>query len=344
VSAERQAITARAAEWLIRLRSPDASAATRAEFTDWLRESPLHIQEYLAAVEVWEALSDSNVADATDAEMLVAAAKCGNVVPLEAGSFQPRRSEGAAPRPKARTVAAAAGVAAVALSVLGVKLFFDRPIRLHTDTGESRVVVLQDKSVMHLNTRSDVVVQLSRRERHIELLSGEAFFEVATDAQRPFVVRSGSVSARALGTKFAVTKRADVTLVTVAEGRVLVAEQSADPGSVPIGARAAEVGAGEQAMAAPRGISKARVDAQVVLAWRDGKLVFDGDSLGKVVDEFNRYNPTPIVIADPAVAERRVSGVFSVHDPESLMLFLERSGDVSIRREENGTVTIGARH
>jgi transmembrane sensor len=95
-------------------------------------------------------------------------------------------------------------------------------------------------------------------------------------------------------------------------------------------------------MAAPRGISKARVDAQTVLAWRDGKLVFDGDSLGKVVDEFNRYNLTPIVIADPAVAERRVSGVFSVHDPESLMQFLERSGDVSIRREENGAVTIGA--
>jgi transmembrane sensor len=225
-----------------------------------------------------------------------------------------------------------------------MRLFVDRPVRLHTDTGESRVVVLQDKSVMHLNTRSDVVVQISRWERHVELVSGEAFFEVATDAQRPFVVRSGLVSARALGTKFAVTKRADVTLVTVAEGRVLVAEQNGNSGSVPTGARAAEIGAGEQALAAPRGISKARVDAQTVLAWRDGKLVFDGDSLGKVVDEFNRYNRTPIVIADPAVAERRVSGVFSVHDPESLMQFLERSGDVSIHREENGTVTIGASH
>jgi transmembrane sensor len=225
-----------------------------------------------------------------------------------------------------------------------MRLFVDRPIRLHTDTGESRVVVLQDKSVMHLNTRSDVVVQLSRWERHIELVSGEVFFEVAPDAKRPFVVRSGWVSARALGTKFAVTKRGDATLVTVAEGRVLVAEQSVNPSSVPIETRAAELGAGEQALAAPRGISKARVDAQAVLAWRDGKLVFDGDSLGKVVEEFNRYNPTPIVIADPAVAKRRVSGVFSVHDPESLMQFLERSGDVSIRREENGTVTIGANH
>src|SRR5262245_17760904 len=282
MSAERQAITARAAEWLIRLRSPDASAATRAEFTDWLRESPLHIQEYLAAVEVWEALSDPNVAGPTDVERLVADAESGNVVPPEAVPCQSRGPEATAPRRKAWAVGAAVGVAAVALSVLGMRLLVDRPIRLHTDTGESRVVVLRDKSVMHLNTRSDVVVQLSRWERHIELVSGEVFFEVAPDTQRPFVVRSGWVSARALGTKFAVTKRADVTLVTVAEGRVLVAEQSTTPSSVPNGTRAAEIGAGEQAMAASRGISKARVDAQAVLAWRDGKLVFDGDSLGKV--------------------------------------------------------------
>jgi transmembrane sensor len=200
--------------------------------------------------------------------------------------------------------------------------------------GESRVVILKDKSVIELNTQTEVSVTYSASERQVKLIRGEALFEVAKNPNRPFIVSSGGVVARAVGTKFSVSRLPDGGIVTVAEGRVAVTEEPDPAVATTDKTLSIEIAAGQQAIAASHSgaIVTGQVNVDKILAWRDGRLVFDDDRLADVVREFNRYNSTQIVIADPDIAERRIYGVFRTRDPESLVTFLEKSNQIMVRR------------
>jgi ferric-dicitrate binding protein FerR (iron transport regulator) len=135
------------------------------------------------------------------------------------------------------------------------------------------------------------------------------------------------------------------TIVTVAEGRVLVRDKQtttdtqADPASR---ANAVEVTPGTQAEAQPgRPVQMRRADVERTFAWRERRLVFDGEPLSTVVEEFNRYNSPPLVISDPRLRGQRISGVFGANDPESLLDFLVKVDHISITRDANQTIRIG---
>ncbi|MEH0196163.1 FecR domain-containing protein [Caulobacter sp. CCNWLY153] len=186
--------------------------------------------------------------------------------------------------------------------------------RYGTAVGEIRRVPLADGSLAAINTDTALEVAMKPRSREVRLDRGEAWFQVAKDAERPFVVESGPVRVRAVGTAFSVRRRDGGCEVLVTEGVVEVWSEGA--GEAP-----RRVTAGERVFASDSAGAARPVPASLEitreLAWREGQIVLDGEAFGAAAEEFNRYNARKIVIADPALAEQKLVGWFRTNEPES---------------------------
>jgi transmembrane sensor len=209
------------------------------------------------------------------------------------------------------------GGGAIAASIVGGLLIPKtvRPSEFDTRKGEKRVVTLADGSIVTLNTATRLQVSFSNTERLIRLVEGEALFDVAKDASRPFIVLAGDADVRAIGTSFTVTRRGSRAVdVLVREGVVEVTrpmEVQAVPIRVPANRRATV--SGKETKIAVASVAPAEINRE--LAWREGRLVFAGESLASAADQFARYSDVRIVIAEPELAGRGVAGVFDAGDP-----------------------------
>lgn len=195
--------------------------------------------------------------------------------------------------------------------------------RYACNVGELKTFVLQDGSVVTMNTESELRVRYTNDRRDIRLIRGEVMFTVAHDAKRTFGVRIGNWSALALGTAFAVHRLDEETTdITVTEGvvQMLPLSRNVSEARPRLAAnQKARVGAGGTIEISP--VSASEIGAQ--LAWRNHLIVFSGVSLREALAEMNRYSQRRILIADPALAERRVVGVFSTRDTQTFVSALE---------------------
>jgi transmembrane sensor len=184
---------------------------------------------------------------------------------------------------------------------------------LSTAKGEFRRVPLQDKSIASINSGSQIEVAFTRHQRRINLRKGEAWFEVAKDKSKPFIVAAGDALIRAVGTAFSVRRLAAGSEVLVTEGTVEVWSRDGT-------AARRLVTAGEHAFLArdAKAIPVTRQPDEVNrrLAWREGKLVLTRQTLGEAVADFNRYSPRTIVIVDPALRDQRLIGQYQLDAPE----------------------------
>jgi transmembrane sensor len=236
----------------------------------------------------------------------------------------------------------ALGIAA-ALLCLGLGLWYQltRAPVYTTEFGEQRSVRLVDGSTVELNSRTQIRVRYSRAERRIELLRGQALFQVSHDPARPFIVWSDSARVKAVGTRFDVNLKKRGTVVTVIEGRVAVTSGEShriDARSIkhdgPDSASLFLV-AGEQVTLTPRAILQpTRTNVAAVTAWTQHQLVLDSERLVEVADEFNRYSARPLIVQDNGRPELRLSGVFST-DPEFLIRYLRGRPDITIHETES---------
>jgi transmembrane sensor len=208
-------------------------------------------------------------------------------------------------------------IAASVLTILVSGLFFVESQagwqRYETRIGGFSRIVLDDGSVIDLNTDSDVRVRIGSREREVRLERGEGRFQVAHDATRPFTVSTANADVRAMGTAFSVrlhdSKQVDVL---VSEGTVAIAAARVT--------HAPPVHAGEAAVVQSGRVSVRRIEPHQLerrQSWISGRLQFRGDSLAEAVSEFNRYNRRQLKLADSSLAQLRVGGTFSATDPES---------------------------
>jgi transmembrane sensor len=333
----RDQIAAEADEWLLKLHAAEPALALREAFTEWLMRSPAHIEAYLTVSRTWHALAAPNESVwAKDA--LIAAARAerepDNVTPLRGD-----RLPAPALRPRAVRLRALSALAAcAALAGLGVWLFrgyLPSGDDFKTAVGEQRSITLADRSVVFLNTDSEVRLRWTARERHIDLLRGEARFQVAKNAARPFIVATREATVRAVGTVFNVRTGEAITQVAVLEGRV---EVNAVPKSQPAhGGSDLLLAAGQRAAVTRLGV-EADVGPPIerVAAWTERRLVFRGDPLGAVVAEFNRYRTQALVVDDPALAEVRINGVFELDDPASLLTYLRNFESVQVTQGGDG--------
>jgi len=263
-------------------------------------------------------------------------------------------------RPRVRHFALAASI----LLALGIGAYFlsgPQGNRYSTPIGGIASVPLSDGSHITLNTASEVRVELTPSERHIRLEEGEAFFDVAHDASRPFIVQVGKKRVIAVGTKFSVRREGDDVRVVVTEGKVRVETGSRGAeGSNRIATKRENSAAGAQATAftgpvgpgeaflTPGSIASVGDDGIVIeqrpvaevqddLNWRQGYLTFHDTSLADAVAEFNRYNTHQIVIEDPAVAAIRISGSFRALNYEAFVRVLDDGFAIHSRSSEDTT-------
>jgi transmembrane sensor len=292
-----RSIDEHAADWIARLDRGPLSDGENQALEAWLRGDPRRRGALLRA-DALAMLSDSARALGPH--------------------FDPRQFAEAGPparslsRRKLLTSLGAASAVAASIAALGFSL---PAAAITTGLGEVRLVTLDDGSTVMLNTRSSVKVDYGARERRVELLYGEAFFTVVPDPRRPFVVDVTGKRLRTGRAAFRVRKLEGRPVdILVDQGSLDVGAELAAPLVMPANTRLAlplDLSAG--ALPAPQAVAPDVVAR--ALAWREGKIAFEGDRLDQAVAEFARYSRTRIEIRDPALGREPVAGLFSAGDP-----------------------------
>ena len=311
--ADTDPIVAAATEWMVRVHDPDVPPERLIAWQAWMREDPAHAAAF-RRMEDLEALLRAVPRPPMASLREVARDSYAGSVPIRLWKRSPGRL------PPRWALAASALIAAVALALLVVvsvgRFSGGRGATTFTTRiGENRTVHLADGSIVTLGGDSSVAVSFHARERHIDLLRGEAFFKVAHNPHRPFKVAAGHAVVVAVGTQFDVRRDTDQVIVDVLEGRVVVLPRSS---VLPIALlhafqprlAAVSVGAGEQTSVDSVEIEPPSQipDPGDAASWQSGRLAFRMQPLGDVLQRINRYSSKPIVIADPDIAAMKVTG------------------------------------
>ncbi|GJL55575.1 MAG: sensor [Nitrospirales bacterium] len=284
-------------DWLVRLTSGDTSPEEVKRFDAWKASSPAHEQAWQEASRVWQGF-----------EQLPKDHRPGRA-PLKKSSRRPTTSSPKRRKYQARTPYLRWAAALTTTAMLFTLLLLAPPPHhwladISTGVGERRTMPLPDGSTVEMNSQTALQLEFTDTHRIVELLSGEAAFQVEHDAARPFVVSSDQGNAEALGTEFIVGHRDAHTLVAVREGTVEVRYPQHDQRTI--------LNAGEAAGYSPaQGLQPMPlVDWDMLSAWRDGYLVFDNTPLADVLAQINLHRTGHIILLDDSLADHRISGLF----------------------------------
>lgn len=287
-----------ATEWLLQVQAAPADAALRRQVEAWVAADPSHARAWDQARRTWRAL--------------------GAVEASAAPRHRPRR---------AVWFSAATALAACLLLVLLPDLSLRWRADHHSGTGEIRIVTLEDGSQVQMAPHSALRVQFQDGKRQVELLHGQAFFQVVRDPARPFTVAAGAVTATVLGTAFDVHLTDTAVAVAVESGKVAIADAA---NGQPL---AAPLTAGTRAVMRPGAAAAVEnVPPEVIADWRSGQLFFADATIAEVVSALSVYHSGWIVVADSALAATRVTGLYDPYDKDRALRALVRPA--------NGRVTI----
>lgn len=306
-----------AAAWVARMDSEQWTELDEAELQAWFKGDPKRAMAFFQTKASWMAMDDA--------------------LP----DFKPRRLPLFGSRPLIdRRAVLAGGGAALAASLAGGFIWVHSARTYRTERGEIRRVPLADGSVATINTMSKIGVRLTGPRREILIEEGEAWFQVAKDASRPFLVSAGRIRAQAVGTAFSVRKRDGGADVIVTEGTVDVWANGAEGALIRLKAGEAAFVAND---AGVRHLPGKDASADSLLAWRAGKIRLVGEPLGEAVTEFNRYNERQLMIVEPAIAGELFDGVFRIDDPEGFALAVKNSLNVEVELSDPLQIRIGGR-
>lgn len=283
VDAER--LLEQACDWLSQLHAGEFSADDQLRLAAWRALDPAHERAWQQAQAAWRGMERLRGRAIPGAEMLL----------------QERYRK---PRDRFRWLPLAVACSVV----LAVTLTAYYPPGLWradylTDKGQQRRITLTDGSMVTLNSASALAIHFDDSTRRVELLQGEAFFEVAKNPQRPFVVTSAGGEVRAVGTAFGVLRQSEQSKVELVEGIVEIQDDRH--------LHSERLSAGQTALIAADNITLHAVGRSDSLAlWRDGYLQFDGLPLQEAIAQINRYRPGRVILLNQAFADKRVSGLF----------------------------------
>jgi transmembrane sensor len=311
---------------VVRLDDASCSAEDRAAFEAWRDQGP----EYEAAFEreayAWERLGRLRVMSPS-----VASPNANLLAPRKRSLLKLKRLDAKVWARAAAIVGAVGMVAAGVISTTATKAYA-------TAIGERRVIVLSDNSRIELNTDSKVLVRYRKGAREIRLVRGEALF-AATPDSRPFIVTAAGTQLETTdAAQVAVRVKGDVAAVTVKSGAVDVDMKD--------GAKDTRQLAGVAAVYTPAGgrvqrISTAEMDR--TLAWRQGAIALNGQTLDQAVAEFNRYNRQRISVDDRSVSGLRLAGYFQSTEPGSFVSAVTSTFPVRAKRDAEGVIHLTAR-
>ena len=214
-----------------------------------------------------------------------------------------------------------------------------------TGIGQTATVTLEDGSIVTLDTNTRLSARETAGRRMVALERGQAFFKVAHDPSRPFIVAAGDKRITALGTAFNVRLlKANRVEVVLTEGRVKVAGiRPVRTGSAPSKPPVADMTPGSRLVTAPAGDwQMARVNVDEATSWRTGQLTFVRRPLGAVAEELNRYSQKKIVIRDPELAAAPITGGFAAGELDSFVAAVESYGLARVTSETDTSVVLQA--
>ncbi|MFC4313747.1 FecR family protein [Steroidobacter flavus] len=306
ISGGETRLEAEARQLLVRLNSGRALAEDHEAATRWRAQSAEHEQAFRQMEDVWRMLGD-----------LGTSAEDANTRAVE----RKRRKQpwlGAV----AASIVGAAILGWMATPVGGVaSLTADE----RTSAGELRAVELNDGSEVTLNGGSAANWQVSTSERQVELVAGEAYFQVAHDTTRPFHVAAGPAHIQVTGTAFAVKRLDNAVILTVSQGHVVA--------SLRDGTKEVALTAGQSVTWSDDEMSGVgTINAEEATAWLRGRLIVRDARLADIATELTRYRSGRILLLGERARDVQVTGVFDVSDPDRILATIEQTQGVRVYR------------
>ncbi|TDP72258.1 FecR family protein [Roseateles toxinivorans] len=291
-----------AADWAARVDRGALSTEEQAALDAWCASDRRCLGAYARAQAVLCSMDRAQALGAGDSFELRSAAPAAAIA-----AFPPHR-------PWRVTAAMAAGLAAL---VIWLMPHWSSDPSVTTVKGELRQLPLPDGSSVTLNTATAIQTRFTAKQRVVELVQGEALFDVAKDPTRPFQVRAGELTIKAVGTSFTVRRMSGSAVqVVVREGVVEVVHAHA---LRPLRAMQNQLVELSPRTEAPgqslvqRTITPQRVARE--LSWREGLISFEGVTLAKAAAEFERYSDIRIVVVEPELANKTITGLFAANNP-----------------------------
>jgi transmembrane sensor len=319
-----------ASDWLAKL-DRGLSAAEEQGLKAWLSQRPENRQALLQLASLWDKMDSLSLLTEMfpperkpSRRQFVYPALAASIAMLMIAIWFVQRSPDAVSTPAKRVVASA----------------------YETAIGERSTVRLPDQSVLTLNTNSLVKATYSDSQRLLVLERGELNIEVAHDPRRPLSVIAGQKVVRAVGTAFNVQiiDSGQVELI-VTEGTVTVADDSDAAPVRTIGTTPRTVTKGERVLlgADRETISKVSDSAlSAELSWRQGNLIFRGETLAVAIAEVSRYTPVKFEIADERLKDLRIGGLFKAGDVDGLLATLKENFNIDSERLDAERVLLKA--
>ena len=305
-------VDARAAEWIERRNFGEWNEADQAALDAWIEESVVHRVAFVRLDTGWQ-----------QTERLVA------LRPFKANEPEPRGRKGIF-----IGVAAALAIAAM-LGITGMHYLAAPRDRIYaTGVGGHEVIAFADGSKIELNTDTVLRARMTTKERTVWLDKGEAYFRVRHNAANPFVVIASGHRVTDLGTRFLVRRDRDQLEVALLEGRVRFGAAGAH-------AQSALLTPGDDVVATAESVSTTHeLPAALAgkLTWRRGVVVFKDTALADAVRELDRYNSQKLVVADPAIAGRKISGTISTGDVDGFIRVVREVLGLHVQNDGNEVV------
>lgn len=321
---------AEASAWRVRLSEADLESSS--EFEAWLDASPLNADAWAMVQRPWSAIGE--------------AASSLDVMAARRDALSRARRAGRGPRLTLARAAALAGAAAIAVLVAGLGLNEITKTQVYTTAlGERRVITLSDGSTVTLDSSSELKVRYFRKARRLDLVKGQARFDVAHDVRRPFTVHARDETVVATGTAFNVDLTGPKILVALIQGRVTVVKdrpESHPLTEAPSSGKSSSVGLapGQELIAsqsAPVRVVPVSIDRAT--AWESGQLEFQDEELAAVADRVSHYSAHPVLV-DDGVANLRISGVFNAGDTATFVDAVTHYLPVQAIDAPDGTITL----
>lgn len=302
-----ETILEEAAIWQARLQHGETDIELQKAFNIWLAADARHRQAYEEMELLWGTLETpvtQLMAEQSDHSL---AAKTVSVHKLQQQSLRHRFQH----------------LALAACLVLTIVIGWQQDWATHwqsdyvTAIGEETSILMADNSRITLNTDSALAVDFTAERRQVRLLKGEAWFEVTSADNRPFIVATSAGSVRVTGTRFNVRLHQDAAIVSLDEGQVELStpDHSSNPNGSPV-----VLSPGQQAMLSSQGISSlSSFDHTAITAWLRKQFVFYDTPLAEVVDTLNRHRYGRIIIINQKLKALKISGVFSTNELDTAL-------------------------
>lgn len=330
-----------ARDWFTLMQSGSVSELEQQRLQQWLQANSAHQDAYNQYEMIWQDLGD--LKNTNELAALKRSVKTSLFESVRNGARE-IISRLQVLNPKSQFGVALASVAILAIVIIGFQPEKIATQEFATTTGEVKKFTLEDGSEITLGAKSQLKAWATSKERHIILVSGQAFFKVAKNPQRPFWVDAGETKVRVVGTQFDVRRGSDRTRVAVLEGIVNVssANKSANQS---INLAPVVLTAGQQVTRLNEGKFEAvnTISVSELESWRNGRLIYLRASLADVVADANRYFNNSISLGSKNLADLKVTAAVSTNQMDALTDMLSTSLPVVLQRDAQNNIVIMSR-